>query len=186
MHLYIGLIHYPVYNRNRQRIASAITTVDIHDIARVARTYDAVKFFVINPLATQQALAKRIVQHWTAGHGAQYNRDRKEAMGLVEVVSTVDEAVHRVAELEGEIPLLIATDACRHGERSISYTRARDIIEQGRSVILGFGTAWGLDEAFMEKADHVLDPILGRTGYNHLSVRTAAAITLDRLAGRQD
>jgi hypothetical protein len=186
MHLYIGLIHYPVYNRNRQRIASAITTVDIHDIARVARTYDAGKFFVINPLATQQALAERILQHWTGGHGARYNSDRKEAIDLVEVVSTVDEAVHRVAELEGETPLFIATDARQHGPRSISYARARDIIEQGRSVILGFGTAWGLDEAFIDRVDHVLDPILGRTGYNHLSVRTAAAIILDRLAGKRD
>jgi hypothetical protein len=32
-------------------------------------------------------------------------------------------------------------------------------------------------------AERVLAPVTGKTGYNHLSVRTAAAIILDRLAG---
>ncbi len=184
MRLYIGLVHYPVYNKNYQRIASAITTFDLHDIGRLARTYDVRKFFVITPLDDQQALAERVRRHWTEGYGAEYNGDRREAIELVAVVPSLERAVDAIADMEGEAPLLIATDASRQNERSISYEKARGIIQDEKTVILIFGTAWGLDKAVMNRADYVLDPISGRTNYSHLSVRTAAAIILDRLAGR--
>lgn len=35
----------------------------------------------------------------------------------------------------------------------------------------------------MEKFDYILEPIHGTGEYNHLSVRSAVAIILDRLAG---
>jgi hypothetical protein len=49
--------------------------------------------------------------------------------------------------------------------------------------LLVFGTAWGLAEAFISEADYILEPITGSPDYNHLSVRTAAGIILDRLLG---
>jgi hypothetical protein len=183
MRLYVGLVHYPVYNRNRQRIASAITTLDLHDIARLARTYDIRRFFVITPLEDQQRLAERVRRHWTEGHGARYNRDRKEAIELVNIVPSLEQAISSIEESEGETPLSIATDASRRKDSSISYKEARGIIEQGRVVVLIFGTAWGLDGSVITRADKVLDPIVGGTDYNHLSVRSAVAIILDRLAG---
>jgi hypothetical protein len=184
MRFYIGLVHYPVYNKKNEIIASAITTLDLHDIARLARTYDVKKFFVITPLDDQQELAERVIKHWTRGYGSKYNRDRKEAIKLVAVVPSLERAVDAVAETEGEAPLLIATDASRQGDRSISFDRARAIIKQEQPVILLFGTAWGLDKTFMTMTDHVLEPISGKNEYNHLSVRTAAAIIVDRLVGR--
>ena len=184
MSLYIGLVHYPVYNKKNEIIASAITTLDLHDIARLARTYDVKKFFVITPLDDQQELAERVIKHWTRGYGSKYNPHRKEAIELVAVVPSLERAVDSVAETEGEAPLLIATDASRHEDRSISFERARAVIKQEQSVILLFGTAWGLDKTFMTMTDHILEPISGRSEYNHLSVRTAAAIILDRLVGR--
>jgi hypothetical protein len=183
MRLYVGLVHYPVYNRNRQKIASAITTLDLHDIARLARTYGVRRFFAITPLEDQQRLAERVRLHWTEGYGARYNRDRKEAIELVTIVPSLEQAIGSIEEWEGETPLSIATDAARRKERSVSYREARGIIEQGRVVILLFGTAWGLDASVIARADRVLDPIFGRTAYNHLSVRSAVAIILDRLAG---
>ena len=45
------------------------------------------------------------------------------------------------------------------------------------------GTGWGLTDEIMSMADVTLEPILGPTDYNHLSVRSAAAIILDRLRG---
>jgi len=92
-------------------------------------------------------------------------------------------AVDAITEMEGELPVLIATDASSQKDRNISYQKARDLILSGRAVILIFGTAWGLDKVLINRADYVLDPILGRANYNHLSVRTAAAIILDRLVG---
>ena len=50
-----------------------------------------------------------------------------------------------------------------------------------RVVMILFGTAWGIAKEFIGNADYLLEPILGVSDYNHLSVRTAAAITLDRL-----
>jgi len=45
-----------------------------------------------------------------------------------------------------------------------------------------FGTGWGLTQEVKDSSDHVLAPIEGK-GYNHLSVRSAVAIILDRLLG---
>jgi hypothetical protein len=184
MRLYIGLVHYPVVNKKKEIIASAVTTLDLHDIARLARTYDLKKFFVITPLDDQRELAGRVIKHWTRGYGSEYNRHRKEALELVVVVPSLEVAVATVSETEGKTPLLIATDASRQESRSISFERTRAIIEQGHSVLLLFGTAWGLDKMFMNMTDHILEPIAGKIEYNHLSVRTAAAIILDRLVGR--
>jgi hypothetical protein len=56
----------------------------------------------------------------------------------------------------------------------------------GLPVLILFGTGWGLARELVEKADVRLEPIRAAadTGYNHLSVRAACAITLDRLLGR--
>jgi hypothetical protein len=89
-------------------------------------------------------------------------------------------------EMEGEAPLLVATDASRQTERSLTYREAARIIHSDRVVLILFGTAWGLDAEIIGRADHVLDPVEGVTEYNHLSVRTAAAIILDRLAGKYE
>jgi tRNA (guanine37-N1)-methyltransferase len=183
MRLYIALVHYPVYNKNYQRIASAITTLDLHDLARLSRTYGVKRFFVITPLEDQRSLAERVQRHWTKGYGARYNRHRKEAIELVVVVPSLDRAINTITEMEGAPPLLIATDASKQTERSISCESARDVIQNEQAVVLLFGTAWGLDKDVMNRADYALDPISGKTEYNHLSVRTAAAIVLDRLAG---
>ena len=100
------------------------------------------------------------------------------------MVPTLGRAVNAIAETEGEPPLLIATHASKQQRRSISWEKAGRLIRKEKVVLLIFGTAWGLDDAVLSRADYVLDPISGRADYNHLSVRTAAAIILDRLAGR--
>lgn len=184
MSLYIGLLHYPVYNRNNQRIASAITNFDLHDISRLARTYGVKSFFVITPLKEQQKFAERLIDHWVIGFGAGYNKDRKEALELVDVVSSLDDAIEKIINADGEKPLLIATDASSQNERPLSYTRAVEFLDANRTVLLIFGTAWGIHKEVIDKADFVLEPIIGTDNYNHLSVRTAAGIILDRLAGR--
>jgi hypothetical protein len=184
MRLYIGLVHYPVYNKNYQRIASAVTTFDLHDLSRLARTYDVKKYFVITPLDDQKELVERVQRHWTEGHGSEYNQNRKEAIELISVVHSLEEAIECIAHLEGEAPLLVATDASKQPRRAISYEKARDFIREERVVFLLFGTAWGLDKTVLDHVDYILDPITGRKDYQHLSVRAAAAIIIDRLAGR--
>jgi tRNA (guanine37-N1)-methyltransferase len=175
------LIHFPVYNKNGEKIASAITTLDIHDLARVAKTYAVKRLFIVTPLSDQQALTRRVLRHWVDGYGGRYNRHRKEALEVVSVAGSLEQAVGRIKEIEGAPPVTIATDASDQKGRSISYEQARQILRGDRSVALIFGTAWGLHEDVIRGADHVLAPVLGRGEYNHLSVRTAAAIIVDRL-----
>jgi hypothetical protein len=184
MRLYIGLVHYPVYNKNREKIASAITNFDLHDLSRLARTYGAKKLFIITPLDNQHMLAERISAHWTSGYGAGYNIHRKEALETINVVKSLDEAVTAIREYENEEPFLISTDASKQSERSITYLRTKEILDSEKTVFIIFGTAWGLHEEVLRISDFILDPIEGGTEYNHLSVRTAAGIILDRLAGR--
>jgi len=183
MRVYMGLVHYPVYNKNREKIASSVTTLDVHDMARLAKTYDVKGFYIITPLKEQQRLIRDIIDHWTNGYGARYNPDRKEAISLVRVVSFLEDGLEEIRKEEKAKPILIATDANVIKDKFISYREAKDILKKGIPVFLIFGTAWGLHEDVFKKADYVLEPIYGRSGYRHLSVRTAAAIIIDRLLG---
>jgi hypothetical protein len=60
---------------------------------------------------------------------------------------------------------------------------AKEIIDSNRVVLLLFGTAWGLHSEVLESADYVLKAIEGKKRYNHLPVRAAAGIIIDRLIG---
>jgi hypothetical protein len=186
MRLYIGLLHYPVYNKNNEIIASSITNLDLHDLSRLAMTYGVKRFFVITPLDDQQKLAERIMLHWTNGYGARYNSDRKEAFKVMEITDSLEAAIQKVREIEGEEPILIATDASKKAQGSITFSRTIEILDSEKTVVIIFGTGWGLHERVIEKADFILEPIEGTNEYNHLSVRTAAGIILDRLAGRYE
>ena len=44
--VYIGLIHYPIYNKHMEVVTTALTNYDLHDIARTAKTYDVKKYFI--------------------------------------------------------------------------------------------------------------------------------------------
>ncbi len=183
--LYVALAHYPVTNKNGAVIASAITNLDLHDISRVARTYGVKSFYVVTPLADQRLLAEKIVAHWTKGAGADYNPARRDALNLIRLVDTVENAARDIDRREKQAPKIVATGARRH-PASIGYGQLRGLLKEKIPYLLVFGTAWGLAESFRERADYILEPITGTTGYNHLSVRSAAAIVLDRLAGKQE
>lgn len=184
MAFYIGLVHYPVYNRRREIIASAITNLDLHDLARSAKTYGARRFYVINPLTDQQDLAQRICRHWVSGYGALYNRHREQAISLISVVPTLEKSLADIRDSEGVLPVVIATDAGKNDGERITYDKAREIVASKRALMILFGTAWGMAQELMRRVDYVLEPIMGVSHYNHLSVRAAAAITLDRLFSR--
>ncbi|MFO8091190.1 MAG: RNA methyltransferase [Desulfatiglandaceae bacterium] len=183
MELYIGLVHHPVYNKRYETIASAVTIFDLHDIARTAATYNVKRFLVITPLEDQQQLVGRVLDHWVKGFGAQYNGNRKEALELIDLVPSIDDAVKRATGENGTGPLVVATGARETEFRSLSFKDLRRILEGSAPVLLLFGTAWGLHRQVLEQADFVLEPVKGPVQYNHLSVRSAAAIILDRLIG---
>jgi hypothetical protein len=176
----IALIHYPVINKSGETIGSAVTNLDIHDIARAARTFGVDEYFIVTPYTDQQELVMEIIEHWQTGHGAQYNPARKSALALVRLAGSLDDVIAKVGDKRGRRPLLVTTSAHLQ-ENSITFSDTRRRIEAGEAVLLLFGTAHGLAPEVISKADHTLPPIGGQTGYNHLSVRSAVSIILDRL-----
>jgi len=180
--LYVALTHYPVINKRGDIIASALTNLDLHDISRAAKAYGVKSFYVVTPLSDQKELAKKIIAHWTGGAGAVYNPDRCSALELIKVKDSIIDVAQDIEGIENSYPKTVTTSARRY-PASIGYAEFRDILESGIPHLLIFGTAWGLAESIISEADFVLEPITGTTGYNHLSVRSAAAIILDRLLG---
>jgi hypothetical protein len=180
---YLALLHYPVYDKGRKVVTTSITNMDIHDIARSARTYGVKRYFVVTPVRTLQALAEKILDHWRLGYGSTYNETRKEALALVTLAHDLDGAVRIIKEESGRLPRLVATSA-RFGERRTTFAELRRrVAVTGPPLLLILGTGWGLTEEMLERVDDVLEPIRGVGTYNHLSVRAAAAILLDRLLG---
>jgi hypothetical protein len=177
--LYVALLHYPVLNKRGEIIVSAITNLDLHDIARAARTYGAGRFYVVTPLDDQARLARRIINYWTEGQGAAYNPRRAEALGLATVKTDLDEVRNDIRLATGDVPLVVATSA-RTRDQAVGFPFLRELLRE-RNVLLVFGTAWGMDETVLTGADYVLEPIRGRSDYNHLPVRSAVSIILDRL-----
>lgn len=176
----IALLHYPVLNKKGETGSSAVTNLDIHDIARLARTYGLKKYYIVTPLEDQKELVKTIVEHWTVNKGAKVNPDRKEALGIVEIVDSLDDAIEDISKGELE-PVVVPTTAIKR-EDSITPEKMRRMIkEDNKHYLFIFGTAWGLADEVFEKSDYVLEPIKRNSDYNHLSVRTAAAIIIDRL-----
>lgn len=162
-----------------------MTNLDLHDIARACRTYGVRRYYVVTPLADQAELIARIVDHWTAGAGRTYNPARSQALGLIRVAPTFAAAVDDIAAREGERPTTVATTA-RRRVNAVRFRQVRTWLSRRKPVALVFGTAWGLCDAFMADMDYTLDALTGVDDYNHLSVRSAAAIVLDRLMGGRD
>ena len=182
--LYVALLHHPVYDKNGQVVTTAVTNMDIHDIARSGCTYGIKGFYVATPVKALQKLARKIIEHWEEGYGSQYNATRKEALALARICDTLDDAVIDIERETGTQPLLVATSA-RPGSKRASFTELQDmLISKTRPILVLFGTGWGLTEEILSRSDYVLEAIEGTASYNHLSVRSAAAIILDRLVGR--
>lgn len=178
----VALVHHPVRDKNGMTITASVTNLDIHDISRVVRTYGLFRYYLVTPVEEQLRLVQKVCRHWTNGWGATYNPKRKEALELIEPVATVDDALQRMLEHFSTSPLLVATGAS-HGGVSVSVGQ---LLERGggRPLLLLFGTGWGLAPDLFRRADLLLEPIRGVGSYNHLPVRSAVSIYLDRMFGR--
>jgi hypothetical protein len=184
--MFVALLHFPVYNKERQIVATSLTTLNLHDLSRLAATYGTPGCYVVTPLQRQRDLARQMIRHWTQGYGATYNPTRAEALQHLHVVEHLEAVEQDILQRCGMAPHTIATDA-RQVSQCISYTALRQIIWQQREAfLLLLGTGWGLAEEVMTHCEYILAPIYGLTSYNHLPVRIAAGIILDRLLGHAD
>ncbi len=183
---HLALLHYPVYDRTRKVVTTAVTNLDIHDIARAARTFGLAGYHVVTPIELQRRLVQRILGHWTTGHGAQTNRPRRQALELVSVHESLEDLQRELADRYGARPVVVATSARRGPWNTLPAERLGEWPQVvRRPVLLLFGTGWGLADEVLSGADLCLEPIEGLDDYNHLSVRSAVSIYLDRLFGRK-
>jgi hypothetical protein len=182
----LALIHYPVINKNDEIIGSAVTNLDLHDISRAAKTYGIDSLYIVTPYSDQQELFQELLDHWLKGHGAEYNAKRGEALSLVRICDNMDQLLARVTAKWQKRPVVLATCAREKHSAIWPYQVVRQKISDGECFLILFGTAWGLAQEVIESGDGMLPPITGSGSYNHLSVRSAAAIVLDRLLAAGD
>jgi hypothetical protein len=180
----IALIHYPVYDKNRDIVATAVTNLDIHDISRSAKTYGVSRYYIVTPVEEQRRLVEKIRAHWLTGWGATYNPKRKLALELLQIEVSLQDAIDDVERRSGKRPKVVVTGASDR-PNSVTFPELKGLMdaEPGQPFLLLLGTGWGLTEQVFNSSDYVLEPISGGGDYNHLSVRSAAAIMLDRLFG---
>ncbi|MCY4524191.1 MAG: RNA methyltransferase [Halobacteriovoraceae bacterium] len=181
MKCYLGLVHHPVTNKKGEQVTTSVTNLDIHDIARSCRTFGIKKYFIITPLVLQHDLVDRILNHWRSDSGSSYNPDRHEALKTVHLVKSIADAKENIQKTEQKTPLVAATGASfsqNNGGMEKLLQRMR--VDKVPCLLL-LGTGWGLHPSIVERADFCLRPIgYAKGDYNHLSVRSAAAIYLDR------
>jgi hypothetical protein len=174
-----ALVHHPVLDRQRAVVTTAITNLDLHDISRSAYTFGLSDYFVVHPIAAQRELAERVKQHWVHGSGGRRIPDRQPAMGLLRVVEKIDDAFEELGQ-----PEVWTTSASKSSD--LAWKEARTLARgEGRPLLICFGTGWGLADEVDAIATRRLAPVESprEDGYNHLSVRAAAAIVFDRLFG---
>lgn len=184
--LAIALVHHPVLDSKGQIVTTAITNLDVHDLARSARTYGATNYFIVHPIQAQRDLVERICWHWKEGSSGKRIPDRKVALELVRAVGSLEEAISLLGGEEGRSSVDVWATAARNVGAAMAWREARSQLEShGKPVLIVFGTGWGLAPSVIRSADAILEPISAAldTQYNHLSVRSACSIVLDRLRG---
>ncbi len=182
--IYVGLVHFPVRDREQNVVATAVTNLDVHDLSRSCRSYGLSGYFVITPIEAQRALVGKILEHWVEGTGQKRVPERKVALSLCEPIESIEATLAKITALHGQKPRVAVTAArLPDGSAPVAPEVARaQMRASDRPWLILFGTGHGLAQSVLEQADLSLPPI--RPGvYNHLSVRAACAIMLDRLFG---
>lgn len=182
--LNVALLHDGMVDKTGKTVTTSVTLIDVHDISRSCKTYGVDSLFVVHSSQTMRSLVRTVKQHWDGDFGLRYNPNRQDALGVLSIASDLDEVLMQVERRTGKLPKIIATSA-HDGDSRISYSDMTRTMEQSDdSYLVIFGTGWGMGPALMGRADYILKPIYGPTPYNHLSVRAACAIILDRLQGK--
>ncbi len=179
----LAIIHYPVLDKRGDTVSTSITNLELHDVARSCMTFDVELCYIVTPLPRQRAIAEQLVDHWKHGYGREYNPDRAEALERISVKKDMAEVM---AEFQGISPVLIGTSSKKRSD-SIGYGELRSwIASEAKPFLLLFGTGWGLPAEITGRCERMLLPIRGKDDYNHLSLRVAIGITLDRLFGERE
>lgn len=181
--VYLALLHYPVLDKDGRVVNTAVTNLDLHDLARLSRTYGLAGYFVVQSLPLQKKLIERLLSYWRSESAGSWNQTRQEAFSVLRLIDSLDEAIATIERETGERPKVIGTSA-RLRPGVVTFPELREKMTGGTWLIV-FGTGWGVEPGFLaDRADYMVEPIDPGFRYNHLSVRAAAAIIVDRLLGK--
>lgn len=178
--LYIALAHHPVLNKAGAVVHTSLSNLDIHDIARAAMTYGVKAYYVIHADPAQKALLDKIREFWQ-NQDLPYNPTRSQALAKVRQSDTIETTINEITTQEAMRPQIITTTA-RHMHDQISFGYLKTLTQKERPVLIIFGTGYGLCDEVHQAADHILEPVMGAGNYNHLSVRSAVSVVLDRIS----
>lgn len=177
---YVVLMHSQVETGQGVGTTS-VTSIDLHDISRSCATYGAKNFFVVTPLKDQRHIVETFLTFWKSENGRNYNKSRFDAVKHLILADGLDQVIQKIEEQENKKPLLMATSAKRSTHNgAVSFWDQGKVWRHERPVLIILGTGRGLEEKLVNNCDFLLDPVEGISGYNHLSVRSAAGIILDR------
>jgi hypothetical protein len=179
----LAIIHYPVLDKKSDIVSTSINNLEIHDMARSCMTFGVDLCYIVTPLDRQREIAEQLIDHWKVGYGRRYNPDRAVALEKVRIVKSL---ALLMEGFKGQGPVLIGTSSRRRAT-SIGYGElSSQMHNDSRQYLLLFGTGWGLPPEIVNSCEKTLLPITGPGEYNHLSLRVAIGIILDRLFGNRD
>ncbi len=177
---HLALVHHPVLDRTGKVITSALTNFDIHDLARSAMTFGLAGYHIVTPITSQREKAAYIATLWMDDAQGEH---RAQALQLVRTADSIESVIAGLGN-----PIVVASsaraDAFPTARRQSAAELVADLGLEGPPVLLLLGTGWGLAESLIPSVSRVLAPIDGDSDWNHLSVRSAGAVLLDRLFGR--
>ena len=184
---YAVLMHTNVLLPHEQIGNTSVTSLDVHDIARSVATYGLENYFIVTPLVDQQKIVQTLLDFWASPEGADYNIKRHEALAKVIIASSLEEVREHISQKEHSNPLLIGSSAraseyFRHSNAITFYDQSK-VWAHDQPVLFVLGTGRGLSPSILEHCDFMVPPIKGYTSFNHLSVRSAAAVVFDRWLG---
>ena len=194
---HLALVHHPVVDRHGKIVTSSLTNFDIHDLARSTTTYDLAAYHIVTPITSQREKAEHIASLWLDDPltGAPPARkqpasgSRAGALSRVRTADSIETAIANITAEHGEAPIVVGTSARPESFPSARRMSASELLTEMSFVraplLIVLGTGWGLADALIPSVTRVLAPIEGGSDWNHLSVRSAGAILLDRLFDKQ-
>jgi len=181
---HLALVHHPVVDRTGAVITTALTNFDIHDLARSSLTYGLAGYHIVTPITSQRDKAAHIAKLWIDDAQGEH---RARALRLVRTAASIEAVIEALTVEHGISPMVVATSARGSSFPEIPRRSPSALLAEASAnpapLLVLLGTGWGLAEALIPSVSHMLAPIEGASEWNHLSVRSAGAVLLDRLFG---
>ena len=182
---HVALVHHPIVDRNGAVVTTALTNFDIHDLARSSLTYGLAGYHIVTPITSQREKAEHIASLWMADAQGEH---RARALRLVRTADSIDTVIEALTAEHGQAPTVVATSARSESFPAAARRTSSELLAEASldpaPLLLLLGTGWGLADSLIPSVSRVLAPIEGPSEWNHLSVRSAGAVILDRLFGR--